>query len=90
MTLFEQLITLKKERKKLLDEAKEYRRLHEAQSATGKLSGEELRTYNQKLDKVEDLGNQIEAKEQQVADEERGLSTTAKKRSGGADPDAGF
>lgn len=68
---FEQILELRKRRKKLWEEARAFREGKEKESEDGKLSAEDARAYQKRLDEVDDLTAQIEADEKELATEER-------------------
>lgn len=86
---FDQIIEMRKERKKVWEDARKYREEKEAANEGGKLLAEEQRSYNERLDTVEQLTKDIEQAERELELEERMLEDQAKKASeetAGGDP----
>lgn len=77
---FDKILELRKQRKKIWEEARAYREQHEKANEDGKLTAEEARSYQARLDDVEKLTTEIETQERELAVEERMLETEARRR----------
>ncbi len=77
---FEKIIEMRKERKKLWEEARTYRDEKEKSHDDGKLTAEERSAYDQRLSDVEALTQKIEDAERELAIEERMLEDDAKRK----------
>jgi HK97 family phage major capsid protein len=77
---FDQILEMRKNRKKLWEEARSYRNEREKESADGKLSSEDARTYQAKLEDVQKLTTQIETEERELEIEEKMVEAEARRK----------